>query len=66
MSDAVPLISENLMMSYKQAAQYLSVSVAHLRKLKNAGKVPFVPIGRRGVRFRVKSLNQWAESREIK
>lgn len=59
-------IFENHLLDYKQAAQYLSVSVVHLRKLKAAGKIPFVPMGKRGVRFRVFSLNEWVEKREIK
>ncbi|HLD99942.1 MAG TPA: helix-turn-helix domain-containing protein [Bdellovibrionota bacterium] len=57
---------ENQLLSYKQAAQYLSVSEPFLRKLKSRGLVPFVLIGDRGVRFRVSSLNQWIEEREVK
>ena len=57
---------ENQLINYEQAAQYLSVSVPYLRKLKRKGKIPFVPMGSRGVRFRVKSLSEWAEKREIK
>jgi excisionase family DNA binding protein len=56
---------DNQLINYEQAARYLSVSVPYLRKLKAKGKIPFVPMGR-GVRFRVKSLNEWAERREIK
>jgi len=57
---------ENQLISYKQAAQYLSVSEPFLRRLKARGLVPFVLIGDRGVRFRVSSLNQWVEEREVK
>ncbi len=56
---------ENQLINYKQAAQYLSVSEVYLRKLKARGKIPYVPLGDRGVRFRVKSLNEWVEKREI-
>lgn len=56
---------ENQLITYEQAAWHLSVSVPYLRKLKARGKIPSVPMGR-GVRFRVKSLNEWAEKREIK
>jgi excisionase family DNA binding protein len=59
------LFFDNQLINYEQAARYLSVSVPYLRKLKARGKIPFVPMGR-GVRFRVKSLNEWAEKREIK
>lgn len=61
-----PQLFENQLLSYNQAAQYLSVSEAYLRKLKAAGNVPFVAIGKRSVRFRVSTLNQWIENREIK
>jgi excisionase family DNA binding protein len=57
---------ENQLLSYKQAAQYLSVSEAYLRKLKAKGHIPFVLVGDRAVRFRVSSLNQWVEEREVK
>jgi excisionase family DNA binding protein len=57
---------ENQLLSYKQAAQYLSVSEAYLRKLKARGEIPYVLVGDRAVRFRVSSLNQWVEKREVK
>ena len=57
---------EKQLINYKQAAQYLSISEPYLRKLKARGLVPYVLIGNRAVRFRVKSLNEWAEKREIK
>jgi excisionase family DNA binding protein len=57
---------ENQLLSYKKAAQYLSVSEAYLRRLKARGHVPFVLVGDRAVRFRVSSLNHWIEEREVK
>lgn len=60
-----PQLFENNLLTYKQAAQYLSVSVPYLRKLKSGGKIPFVQIGLRGVRFRLGTLNQWIEKREV-
>lgn len=63
------LIFERLLLNYKQAACYLSVSEPYLRRLKARGRVPFVELGtgqRRAVRFNVKSLERWVESREIK
>jgi excisionase family DNA binding protein len=57
---------ENQLLDYEQAAQYLSISVAYLRKLKSKGKIPFVALSERCIRFKVNSLNQWIERREIK
>ncbi len=54
------------LLDYKQAAAFLSVSTPYLRRLKAQGKIPFVPMGVRGVRFRMKSLNEWVEKREVK
>ena len=59
------LISDNQLLSYAQAAKYLSVSESYLRRLKSKGHIPFVFIGSRGVRFRVSSLNRWIEKREV-
>lgn len=56
---------EKALLNYKQAARYLSVSEAYLRRLKARGKIPYVPMGDRGVRFRVRSLQAWVERREI-
>lgn len=59
------LLFENQLLSYKQAAQYLSVCESYLRRLKAKGNIPFVLVGDRAVRFRVSSLNQWVEEREV-
>lgn len=61
-----PQIFENQLLTYKQAAQYLSLSEPYLRKLKARGELPFVIVGGRAVRFRISSLNRWIEEREIK
>ena len=61
-----PRLFDNQLLSYKQAAQYLCISEVYLRKLKAHGRMPFVSIGVRGVRFRVSSLNQWIREREIR
>ena len=55
----------NQLLTYKQAAKYLSVSESYLRRLKSHGVVPHVYVGNRGVRFRVSSLNRWIEKREV-
>lgn len=57
---------ENQLLSYKEAARYLRISEPYLRRLKQQGKIPFVEIGARGIRFRLSSLNAWVEEREIK
>src|SRR5690349_17680849 len=57
---------ENQLLTYKQTAQYLSLSEPYLRKLKAKGDIPFVVVGHRAVRFRVSSLNQWIVNREVK
>jgi excisionase family DNA binding protein len=56
---------ENQLITYKEAAKYLSVSESYLRRLKANGRIPFVFVGDRGVRFRVSSLNRWIEKREV-
>jgi excisionase family DNA binding protein len=53
------------LLSYKEAARFLSISEPYLRRLKQKGKIPFVSISRRGVRFKLSSLNSWVEKREI-
>lgn len=57
---------ENQLFSYKEAARYLRISEPYLRRLKRQGRIAFVPIGSRGVRFRLSSLDKWVEEREIK
>ncbi len=60
------LFFDNQLLNYKQTARYLSLSEQHIRRLKSKGQIPYIRIGSRSVRFRVKSLNQWVEGREIK
>jgi excisionase family DNA binding protein len=60
---------DRLLLNYKQAACYLSVSEPYLRRLKSLGKIPYVEFGsgrRRAIRFNIKSLDRWVETREIK
>ncbi len=54
------------LLSYKETAQYLSISEPYLRRLKQKGQIPYVLIGSRSIRFRVASLIAWIEKREIK
>lgn len=60
---------DRLLLNYKQAACYLSVSEPYLRRLKSQGRIPYVEFGegrRRSIRFSIRSLDRWVETREIK
>lgn len=59
------VVSYDKLLNYKQAAQFLSISVSYLRKLKNEGKIASVLLGSRGVRFRVRALVSFIEGSEI-
>jgi len=56
---------ENRLLTYSEAARYLSVSESYLRRLKAQRDIPFVPMGNRSVRFRVASLIRWIAKREM-
>ena len=64
MKSTYPLF-ENQLVSYKEASRYLGISEPYLRRLKSQGKISFVQIGSRGVRFKVSSLNSRDNEREI-
>lgn len=56
---------ENQLLTYSETAIYLSISESYLRRLKAQKQIAYVPMGGRGVRFRVGSLNRWIEKREM-
>jgi|GEM_PF-808204 excisionase family DNA binding protein len=56
---------DNRLLNYSEAAEYLCVSESYLRRLKSQKQIAYVPMGNRGVRFRVASLNRWIERREM-
>jgi excisionase family DNA binding protein len=58
-------IFDNRLLNYNEAAEYLSVSESYLRRLKAQRQIGFVPMGSRGVRFRVASLNRWIDKKEM-
>ncbi len=60
------LFFENQLLDYKGASKYLSICESYLRRLKATGKIPFVQIGIRGIRFKIASLDSWIAEREIK
>lgn len=62
---ATQTLFDNQLLGYKQAAKYLNLSESYLRRLKAQGKMPFVKIGVRGVRFRVSAINKWVAEREV-
>lgn len=63
-SSKKPMLIENLL-TVKQAAYYLGISERFLRQLKADGEIPFLVIGKRGVRFKISSLDKWIAEREI-
>lgn len=53
---------QRILLSTKQAAQYLSVSAAFLERDRvEAARIPFVKLGTRSVRYRVQDLDQFIE-----
>lgn len=62
---ARPTLFDNQLLSYRDAAKYLGISESYLRRLKGRNQISFVPMGNRGVRFRVMSLNRWIERTEV-
>lgn len=58
-------LSDNQLLNYTQAAQFLGVSPQYLRELKSRGRIAAVEIGPRCVRFRVASLNKFVLEREV-
>lgn len=46
----------------KQAAAYLGVSIAFLRKSVRLRKIPFARIGSKSLRFRRTDLDRWVET----
>lgn len=46
----------------KQAADYLGVSVAFLRKSVRSGKIPYVRAGSKVLRFRRTELDRWLDA----
>lgn len=55
---------ENKLLTYKQAAIYLSLSEPYIRRLKSEGRIPYVEFGK-AVRFRISSLERWVHEREV-
>jgi excisionase family DNA binding protein len=56
--------TDKILLSYKEAAKRLSISERTLWTLAHNGQIPTVRIGPKGVRFRVRTLDEWAEQQE--
>lgn len=58
--------SEQLLVTSTKAAKMLDVSMKTLCSMREAGEVPFVRVrpGRKGVRFSIKSLENWITEKE--
>ena len=55
---------QNKLLTNKEAAPYLGVSVAFLERDRWAGaQVPFIRVGSRAVRYRISDLETFIESR---
>lgn len=55
---------ESDLMTVKEAAEYLRISVSSVGVLRKKGKLPFVKIGQR-VMFRKESLAQYVANLEV-
>jgi excisionase family DNA binding protein len=51
------------LLTYKQAARFLQVSEATLRRMVESGELATIRIGERSVRFRPSDLRGYVESR---
>ena len=60
-----PLLFDNQLLNYEQAAKLLGVKPRTLLKWKADGSIPYVPIGTKEIRFRVSSLDRWINEREV-
>jgi len=56
-------MTEQLLVTPREAAKMLSISISYLRELKAAGEIPFVPIG--GVRYDVADLRAFIEKKKM-
>lgn len=52
------------LLTSRQAAGWLGISERSLMRMKAEGSVPFVKLAGRTVRYRLASLEVWAESQE--
>ena len=65
MSRRQQVIPEGLLTA-EQAAAYLNIHPKTLYERANALNIPFVPIGKRNMRFRRESLDAWVRNAEVR
>jgi len=56
---------EQALWNIKEAAKYLSMSVAYLRKQVRLRAVPFLRVGGKAIRFRRIDLDHWLEASSV-
>ena len=56
-------ISPSRLLSSREAAQFLGISMRSLHRLKQDGHLRYVPVGG-AIRYRPSTLAAWAESQE--
>jgi excisionase family DNA binding protein len=52
-------------LSERDAAAYLAFSEDWLRKMRRAGRVPFIRVNR-SVRYRIRDLDKWQDQHAVK
>jgi hypothetical protein len=57
---------DNQLLTYDQVHEYFGICRTELKEAKAAGILPFVPAGRRGVRFRVSVINRYILEKETR
>ena len=53
------------LLTEREVADYLAISPETLRRLRYAGEIPYVPLGRRLVRYRREDLDRWLNERTV-
>jgi excisionase family DNA binding protein len=56
---------DNDLITYEEAARYLSLPVGSLYSLVHRGEVPHIRMGRRTVRFSRRALASWVAARTV-
>ncbi len=54
-----------LLLDSRRAAEALGLSERTLFSLKEAGTIPFVPVGKRGVRYDPRDLRDWIDRQKV-
>jgi excisionase family DNA binding protein len=61
----VPAVAVSDLLTVKEAAKYLRVSISSLRNYFRAGRIPFLRLLNRSVRFRRADLDAYLASCEV-